>query len=426
MRAATLEAGERGDALGVFHATAEDEALDGRIVTVEGRAMINFGSCGYTGLEVHPELTGAVVDAVRRYGTQLSSSRSYLSAPDYPEAEATLSRMFGRPATITGSTSMANMAVATTLTTPDDIMLVDAQAHRSLQTAVLVAQSQGTGMRMVPHNNTAVLRRWLAELSGRHRRVWYCADGLYSMFGDFAPIDELDRIAAEYPNLWLLIDDAHSVSWLGRNGRGSVLDRLSPGTLARTITTGSLNKAFGAAGGVMTFPDEATRQEVFTLSWPTIFSGPLQPPMLAAVLASARLHLTDEITARQAHLLRSIRLFNLAAARHGLPLVTPDETPLRYVAAGGSGPALGLASRLQKAGFLVNPAIYPAVPAQRSGIRIALTVHQTDQDIAALAEAIATLLPQALAEDNATAADLTRGFRREFAGREITLRETVV
>jgi len=86
---------------GMLHNHAEDDVLDGRHVTIGGRRLVNFGSCSYLGLETHPRLKAAVVDAVERFGTQFSSSRGYTSAPLYREAEAELTALFGRTITRT-------------------------------------------------------------------------------------------------------------------------------------------------------------------------------------------------------------------------------------------------------------------------------------------------------------------------------------
>ncbi|MFC0437563.1 aminotransferase class I/II-fold pyridoxal phosphate-dependent enzyme [Kutzneria buriramensis] len=407
--------------LGLIQAHAEDERLDGRTVTVDGRRLVNFGSCGYLGLETHPALTGAVIDAVRRYGTQFSSTRAYLSAPDYRQAERLLSEMLGRPTAIAANTSMANMSVITTLIKDGDVMLVDAQAHRSVQAAATIVRAQGTPTEVIPHGNLEVLERKVIEHAGR--RVWFLGDGLYSMFGDIAPLRELAALVERHDHLWMVIDDAHSVSWTGRHGRGHALERMSPAALARTVVTGSLNKSFGAAGGVMTFPTEALRHEVRTIGWPMMFSGPLQPPMLAAVVASTRLHLDDEIRDRQRRIVGKIELFNAEAARQGIPLVDAGITPIRYVAAGNTDSTIDLASRLQKVGYFTNTAIHPAVPLNRAGIRIALTLHQTDEDIVGLVEALAANLPLSLADNGFSSERLLRAFHRQFAGREITLRE---
>ncbi|NEA33215.1 aminotransferase class I/II-fold pyridoxal phosphate-dependent enzyme [Streptomyces sp. SID13031] len=380
-----------GEGFGVVHAAAQDDRLDGRIVTVDGRRLVNFGSCGYTGLEMHPALKDAVAEAVQRYGTQFSTTRAFLSSPQYADAEAALSTLFGRPAAISASTSMGNLAALPILVGSGDVLLLDSQVHRSVRMAARLTDAPA---RAIPHSNLEVLERRVRELSAEYDKVWFLADGLYSMFGDFSPVRELGELAERYEKLWLYFDDAHSISWTGRNGRGHVLEQLSPAALEKTVVIGSLNKSFGVAGGVMTFPTDALRHRVFSLGWPMIFSGPVPPPMLAGILASARLHLSDELAERQSRLVERIRLFNREAAGRGLPLLHRSETPIRYVSAAHNAETASiLGRRLQEAGYFVNAASYPAVPSKRSGLRITITVHQTEADIIGLVEAIAKWVP---------------------------------
>ncbi|GAA3577802.1 hypothetical protein GCM10022235_54770 [Kribbella ginsengisoli] len=375
---------------GVVHLAAEDQRLDGRIVTVGGREMVNFSSCGYTGLEMHQGLKDAVAEAVQRYGTQFSTTRAFLSAPQYAEAEAALTTLFGRPAAISASTTMGNLSAIPTLVGPGDAMILDAQVHRSVRMAARLTEAP---IRTVPHNSLEVLERRVRELSAEYDRVWFMADGLYSMFGDFSPVGELGDLAERYEKLWLYFDDAHSISWTGRNGRGHVLDRLSPAALEKTVVVGSLNKAFGIAGGVMTFPTDELRHQVFSLGLPMIFSGPVPPPMLAGIVASARLHLSGEVAERQQRVVDRIRFFNREAVGYGLPLLNESESPIRYVVTGRDIESTAtLVRRLQESGYFVNAASYPAVPAKRSGLRATITVHQTQDDILGLVQAIAKWL----------------------------------
>lgn len=382
-----------GEALGVVHAAAQDDRLDGRIVTVDGRRTVNFSSCGYTGFEMHPALKTAVAEAADRYGIQFSTTRTFLSSPQYAAAEAALTTLFGRPAAISASTSMGNLAALTILVGGGDVMLLDSQVHRSVRMASRLTDAPALA---VPHNNLEVLERRVRELSTQYDKIWFLADGLYSMFGDFSPVRELGALAERCEKLWLYFDDAHSISWTGRHGRGHVLEQLSPVALSKTVVIGSLNKAFGVAGGVMTFPTDSLRHRVFSLGWPMIFSGPVPPPMLAGILASAKLHLSAELAGRQALVVDRIRLFNREASAYGLPLLHDTETPIRYVTAGRDIESVGgLGRQLQEAGYFVNTASYPAVPVKRSGLRITLTIHHTEDDIAGLVQAIAKRLPQA-------------------------------
>jgi 7-keto-8-aminopelargonate synthetase-like enzyme len=407
---------------GMLHNLAEDERLDGRTITVHGRPLVNFGSCSYLGLETHPAMRAGVVDAVERYGTQFSSSRAFLSAPAYGAAERALTALFGRETILTPSTTLGHLAALPTVVESGDVLLLDHQVHHSVQTAAKLVQCQGTKVELIPHNDLRTLQRRLDQYRRDHRRVWYAADGLYSMYADFAPIDALNELVAANDHLWLYIDDAHAFSWMGRHGRGYALENLSPLALTRSVVAGSLNKSFAAAGGAITFPDAETRRQVFTVGGPLIFSGPVQPPMLGAVLASARLHLSEEVAARQTRLTDVIRLFNRLAAENGLPVVSPSEAPIRCVGAGRPEVAYNLTGRLRDAGFFVDTATFPAVAAKRSGARIALTAHHTDDDVVNLVEALTEALPRALADEGDDLTTLQRAFSRQLAGRPVTLR----
>jgi 7-keto-8-aminopelargonate synthetase-like enzyme len=405
----------------MMHNVAEDERLDGRRISINGRSLTNFGSCSYLGLEMHPALKAGVADAVDRYGTQFSSSRAYVSAPAYAAAEELLSGLFARPALITSSTTLGHMAALPTLLGARDVLLMDHQVHHSVQTAAKLAQVQGTTVSLVPHNDMAALERRIGTLRKTHERIWYAADGLYSMYADFAPTAELERLLARYEQLWLYVDDAHSVSWTGRHGRGHALARLGPDALRRTVVAGSLNKSFAAAGGVLTFPDAELRRRVFTVGGPLIFSGPVQPPMLGAVIASARLHMSDEVAGRQARLLDLIRLFNRLAADRGLPLVSTSEAPIRCIGAGAQPVAYNLTGRLRTAGYFTDSAVFPAVSPKRCGARITLTTHHTEDDVAGIVDELADALPRALADEDSSVERLREAFARQLAGQSVEL-----
>jgi len=406
----------------MLHNRAEDHQLDGRTLTVRGHRLVNFGSCSYLGLEHHPAMVAAVVDAVHRFGTQFSSSRSYISAPGYAEAEQALSVNFGRPALITSSTSLGHIAALPTLVASRDAIILDHQVHHSVYAAARHAQAQGTTLILNPHNDMRRLRRRVEELRTSHRQIWYATDGLFSMYADYAPLDALNDLMADHAQLWLYADDAHAVSWRGQHGRGYVLTDLTEQSRSRAVVCGSLNKSFAAAGGVFTFPNAELRRRVFTVGGPLMFSGPVQPPMLAAITCSAHLHRTAELRCRQQTLLDRIRLFNTLALAEGLPLVSTSEAPIRCIGAGVPAIAYDLTGRLRDAGHFVNTAVFPAVPAKLCGARVALTANHTPQDVADLVEAFARALPMALAAGGSSPAHVQRAFARHLDGRPVRLR----
>jgi 7-keto-8-aminopelargonate synthetase-like enzyme len=408
-----------GVRLGMLQNAATDERLDGRTVTVYGRPLVNFGSCSYLGLETHPELTAAITEAAQRYGSQFSSSRGYLSSPGYAAAEAALAQLFDRPTLITPSTSTGHIAALPVLLGSRDALILDHQVHNSMQTAAKLVRVQGSAVELLSHNNIERLEKRIRELSRTHRRIWYAADGLYSMYADLAPIEALNQLAERYEQLWLYVDDAHSVSWTGRFGRGYALERLSTTARARTVVAASLNKSFAAAGGALTFPDDELRRRVFTIGGPLVFSGPVQPPMLGAVTASARLHLSDAVAPRRAHLMRLIDLFNGLATERGLPLVSPSRAPIRCLGVGTPAMAYRVTGLLREAGFFIDTATFPAVPAKRSGARVTLTAHHTEEDVTRLVDGLADALPRVLAEAGSSTQALRRAFGRQLAGGEI-------
>jgi 7-keto-8-aminopelargonate synthetase-like enzyme len=372
---------------GVGLLVAEDEQLGGRFLTLRGRRQVNFGSCSYVGLETDLRLKHAACDAIARYGVQFASSRAYVSCPPYVELERLLGRMFEAPLVVAQTTTLAHFAALPILVGRDDAVVCDQLVHHSVQSVLPTLAATGTTCRFVRHNRADRLDDLVRTLAARHRRVWYLADGVYSMHGDTAPLAALHELVARHQQLSLYIDDAHGLSWSGKHGRGTVL---GDGRLPeRTVMVASLAKAFSAGGAVMVFPDAETARLVRTCGSTLIFSGPLQPALLGAAIASARVHLSTEIDARQRRLADRIRLFNELAAAHGLPLGSRAETPIRFVRTGDNAATYGIASALMDDGFYVNTAVFPAVSRGQGGLRVALTVHQTLDDIRDLVEAIA-------------------------------------
>lgn len=371
---------------GVALQTTDDLQLHGRFVTIREQRMVNFGSCSYLGLEQDERIKRGIIDATARYGSQFSSSRSYLSLGIYEELEALLQQLFGAPVIATPSTTLGHLSALPVLVGADDAVILDHQVHASVSMATQLLKAQGTRVEMVRHNHLDMLESRIQKLQAHHRQVWYLADGMYSMYGDFAPIAELKELLARYPQLRLYIDDAHGISWTGPHGAGLAAPALVGHP--QVYLSGSLNKSFAAAGGVLIFPDEASKRLVRNCGGTMIFSGPIQPPMLGAALASARLHLSEKHADRQARLLRKIRLFNRMAALEGLPLENEVESPIRFLKVGEVETGYHLVQRLMQRGYYVNLAAYPSVPRDQTGLRVALNQHLHEADVMNLIKTI--------------------------------------
>ncbi len=397
-----------GRARGVMHLSAEDDQLDGRTILIDERPRLHFASCSYLGLELDPRLRDGAIDAASRYGTQFSSSRSYVSVPLYQELEALVDRIFDAHTLITPSTTLAHLAALPVLIDSDDAVLLDHQVHQSIQLAIPQVRLQGTSVEIVRHGRIDLLDQRIRELSQSHRHVWYLADGVYSMYGDFAPTKALSWLLERYEQLHLYIDDAHGMSWSGRHGRGVAAQAL--GGHDRVVISASLNKTFGAAGGVLAFPSREQEQLVRNCGSTVIFAGPIQPPMLGAAIASAKIHLSPEIEQLQAKLLERIRFVNQCARELDIPLVSESEVPIRYVGLGINAAALDMAEFLMERGIYVNPAGFPAVGSRNAGVRFTVTVHHSLEDIRRVMETLAERMPVSLARAGTDRAEVARDF----------------
>lgn len=382
--------------------------VTGRTFMLAGQELLHFGSCSYMGLEQDPRLVEGVIRAVRACGTQFSSSRAYVSAPLYTELEELLEQIFGGQVVATPSTSLGHQAALPVLVGATDAVIFDQQVHHSVQAVLPQLRLLGTHVELLRHNQLDLLEERLTVLAGRHRRVWYLADGVYSMYGNLAPIGRLSSMLARHEALHLYLDDAHGMSWAGPRGCGHVLGAL-PGH-PRLVVATSLNKAFAAAGGaVITFDPEHHRR-VRTLGGPMIFAGPIQPPMLGAAVASARLHLSSEFAALQEELAQRIAHCNRLLLEHELPVVHAAAAPIRFIGLGLPKVAFNMVARLRSEGYYTNPSTFPAVPMGRSGLRFTLTRHQRLEDIEGLVRAIAHHLPLALADEGSSREAVQRTF----------------
>lgn len=364
----------------------EDERVDGRTVRIDGQRLLNFGTCGYLGWEIHPSVRRGAIEAVERYGTQFSCSRAYLSLPSYGELEERLSEIFGAQALVAPSTTLAHLAALPVLIDDDDLVVLDQLAHASIQMAAQLLRARGVDVELVRHSHLGQLEARLQAV-GSARRVWYVLDGVYSMFGDCAPLQALRALQDRYPALHLYIDDAHGMSWLGEHGRGFALSQLSVDH--RTFVVTSLNKAFGAAGGALVFQEERVKQKVRRCGGPMLFSGPVQPPMLGAAVASAKLHLGPELPRAQAELQERIQCMREQLAASGLPVYADGISPIFFVRATSAAHAIATASRLRQQGVYLNPSTFPAVPQKCPGVRFTVTRHLQLADIGHMVERLA-------------------------------------
>jgi 7-keto-8-aminopelargonate synthetase-like enzyme len=370
---------------------AEDERFDGRTITLNGKRVVNFGSCSYLGLETDARLKTAACEAVLRYGVQFSTSRAYVTAPLYRDFEQLLSEMVGgAPVVLAPTASLGHLSALPVLVGERDAVLYDIQVHASVQAALPELRMRGVPCEPVRHNRLDRLEERIAALSRVHERVFYLCDGIYSMHGDVLDVDGLFTLLDRQPSLFAYVDDAHGVSWSGRNGAGTVLGRhcLHP----RMVVIFGLSKSFAAAGGALVLPDRETANRILTEGRTLIFSGPLQPAQLGAGVASAKIHLSPELPDLQARVVSRIQAFDQAARTLHVPVTCSERSPIRFIPVGDERAAVDLATALLARGYFVNIAYFPAVPRRRAGVRVMLNAHQRHEDIQDLVTGLAESL----------------------------------
>lgn len=378
--------------------------------------MLHFGSCGYLGLEMDDRLKEAAIEAIRRYGTQFSSSRTYVQFTLYQELEELLARMFGVPVLVASTTSQGHHAVMPIIVEDSDAVIMDQQAHVSMQDITSKLQVRGIYTTLVRHNNLGELEKKIAELVPKHRKIWYCLDGVYSMYGDFAPLRELNQLMNRYPQLHLYVDDAHGMSWAGLHGTGYALSQIP--LHPKMVMATSLSKGFASAGGAFIIPDQELYRRVKTWGGSFTYSGPQQPPLVGASIASARIHLSDEIRQRQQGLASLVAYCNGQLEAYGLPVIMPSASPIFFIGLGLTRVGYNMVKRMMDEGLFVNLGIFPAVPETCTGVRFTLTLHHTFADIDRLVERLAYHLPKALAAEGRSTEDIQRAFRSVYRSRE--------
>ncbi len=394
---------------GTIHRLTQDETLFGRTFTTDGREVVNFSSCSYLGLERHPALLQGCRQALDAYGTQFSSSRAYISLGLYEELESLLGDVFGQPAIVTASTTLGHCSALPALVRSNDAVILDHQVHASVHMAAQLLKASGVRLQLVRHSNVEHLEKLVKSLKAKHEKIWYLADGVYSMYGDFAPLADLKRLMDRHEQLWLYIDDAHGMSWTGERGCGYVRSQIPH--WPRMVQAVSLNKAFACAGGALLFPDDSTRAYVRNAGQTLIFGGPIQPPMLGAAVASARLHLSEEFPAIQNGLRTLLRYTNERMKGLGLPQVDTNESPIFFVPLGLPKLANSLAGKLLADGYYVNNASFPAVPLHKGGVRFVVHRSLERGDIDGMLIRMATHYDDVLREHESSSARVASAFR---------------
>jgi len=181
----------KGASKQVGHLWATDEQLDVPWLQINGRKLISFVLCDYLSLSQDERVINSSIEMLKRYGTYTAVSRAFVNLNLVRETEDLLGKIFNKPVAVIARTTLAHLAVLPVITQTTDAIILDHQVHTSVRNAVDMLKPYGNKVEVIRHNRMDQLESRLQKLSDHYTKVWYMADGIYSMYGDTLPVDEL-------------------------------------------------------------------------------------------------------------------------------------------------------------------------------------------------------------------------------------------
>jgi len=349
-------------------------------VTVDGREAITLASNNYLGLNTHPRLIEASLDALRRFGAGSGAVRTISGTMAlHEELETELARFKHVEAALTFQSGFTcNTGVIPVVAGEPDLIVSDAFNHASIIDGMRLSKAPRVIYR---HKDVAHLRELLATArrEGRadgqaYRAILVVTDGVFSMDGDIAPLPGIVA-AAEEQGAAVFVDDAHASGVLGRNGRGSVDHFDLHGRVA--IQVGTLSKAMGVLGGYVA-GSRTLREMLVQRARPFLFSTSHPPAVAAACIAA--IHVLEDEPELIERLWANTRRFKAELARMGFDTGV-SETPITPVMVGDSAAAIRFADRLLDEGVWATSVVFPTVALDGARLRTIVTAAHSDEEL---------------------------------------------
>ncbi len=345
--------------------SVEDEAASGEV--------LNMCANNYLGLANHPELVRAAHEGLDEWGYGLASVRFICGTQRvHKRLEQKLSEFLGTEDTILYTSCFdANGGLFETLLSEEDCVISDELNHASIIDGIRLCKAKRLRYRTC---DMAALEECLKEARDSRFRL-IATDGVFSMDGAIAKLNEICDLADKYDSL-VMVDDSHGVGVLGETGRGTHEHRRVMGRV--DVITGTLGKALGGASGGYT----SGRKEIIALlrqrSRPYLFSNTVAPAIIAASLKGLDILMASgELRSR---LSENTRRFREKMMECGFD-VKPGEHPIVPIMLGDAVLAQKMASRLLEKGVYVIGFSYPVVPKGTARIRVQVSAAHSPEDI---------------------------------------------
>ncbi|HNX86256.1 MAG TPA: pyridoxal phosphate-dependent aminotransferase family protein [Bacteroidales bacterium] len=366
---------QRVQKMGVYPFFRMIESEQDTVVTIKGKKVLMFGSNSYLGLTNHPKIKEAAIKATEKYGTGCAGSRFLNGTLDiHVELEKQLAAFVGKPGALVYSTGFqANLGVIPTVTGRNDYILIDELDHASIIEATRLSFAKVLKFR---HNDMESLERLLKKCEPNRVKL-IVVDGIFSMDGDIANLPEIVILAEKY-EATVMVDDAHAIGVIGKNGSGTA----SHFGLTKKVDLimGTFSKSLAALGGFIA-SDLETISFIKHNSRSLIFSASATPASAAAVLAALEIIKNEPERIQQLWAVTHYALENFRKLGFDIGNTVTPIIPL-YIK--DNIKTLTITKLLLDEGIFVNPVVAPAVSKDNTLIRFSLmATHTKDQvDIA--------------------------------------------
>ncbi|WP_366519203.1 glycine C-acetyltransferase [uncultured Thermanaerothrix sp.] len=360
-------------ASGLYNTIRTISSAQGAWLEVDGRRVLNFCSNNYLGLANHPRLVAAAREVLARYGVGPAAVRSIAGTLDlHLELERRLAAFKRVEAAVTFQSGFcANLAAIPALVGKEDVIFSDELNHASI-----IDGCRLSGARIIryAHCDPNDLEQKILEAQGTYRRGLVVTDGVFSMDGDVAPLDQIYAISSKY-DLMLMVDDAHGEGVLGEGGRGIVDHFGLHGKV--DVEVGTFSKAFGVVGG-------AVAGSSLVVEWlrqrgrPFLFSSAVPAADVAATLAA--IDVLEESTELVDRLWENARYFKAEMRRLGFD-TGQSVTPITPIMLGEASLAQQFSRELFAEGVFAMAIGYPTVPKGKARIRVMLSATHTREDL---------------------------------------------
>lgn len=341
-------------------------------VMVDGRKMIMIGSNNYLGLTQHPQVKEEAVKAVEKYGSGCTGSRFLNGTLDiHEELERKLAHFMKKEACLVFSTGFqTNQGAISTLVGKGSTAVIDRGDHASIIDGSRLAFGN---VLKYKHNDMADLERVLQHLPDPANAL-IIIDGVFSMEGDLANLPEIVKLKRKYRTR-LMVDDAHGVGVMGKNGRGTAEHFGVENEV--DVIMGTFSKSFASLGGFLV-GEEKVISYVKHHARALIFSASMPPAAVATVLAA--LEVIQKEPERRARLWTLTNRMLKAYQQMGFN-TGPSKTPIIPLIIGEDMRTFGFWKQLFEEGLFTNPVVSPAVPPDQALIRTSYMATHTDKEL---------------------------------------------